>query len=263
MRLQNLSFTFRSPDAFCAAVMSLVFIACLTAGCFQDAKQAGESHPEINSVTTAQPSLPTTLPVQHEPDVEPTLTPVSPDVHTKVDATTPERPNSDISTKWTEGKTVELKFTNWAHLQDQILTLQGKTVLVYLWSTNCLICRQEFPRFLELQAEFPDNLVAISVCCDFQGSPEHPVETYYEAAKIFLDTQQAGIQNYLLENPQKSFFEMIELKDLPAIYVYNSKGLLQKRFDLPASNEKQSDRFGVTIEQDLRPLVRRLVINEN
>ena len=81
--------------------------------------------------------------------------------------------------------------------------LRGKVVIVDYWGTWCPPCRAEIPHFVELQNQFPDNLVIVGLAWE-QGRTDDPT-----AAQVRGFAQQHGI-NYPL-----ALVDTPALRDVP------------------------------------------------
>lgn len=180
----------------------------------------------------------------------------------------PERPAADASdtAKATEAdrkmdtpevaqlKAVELVEANWTELQALIAEQKGKVVVVDLWSTACEPCMKEFPRLVELQAEYPNDIQAISFDLDFAGIKNKPVSYYRERVLKFLGAQKENkILHRMCTKAADELFEEIQLNSIPAIYVFSRDGMLAKRFE----GEGQTD--GASYDSNVTPFVKQLI----
>ncbi len=226
-------------------LMLMGFIACL-AGCNSSSPPPAPKSADNVSVSTSDMKAPATPPMQEEPNGA--LVPAE-QVKKGEEPAVP-------SLTWKPDQVIDLKFSTWAKIQESLTSYKGKVVVIDLWATTCIPCRREFPHLIELQKQYPNDVIAISVSCDHLGDADKPAEFYFEKALKFLKDKNANITNYLLEDPQPKFFSSIELISLPAIYVYDQKGVLKQRFD----NDKEVfGPEGFTYQKDIVPLVTSLI----
>ena len=130
------------------------------------------------------------------------------------------------------GRPVWIDIASWDDVQARVRRQRGKVVAVNIWTTTCPSCVEEFPGFVRLQQKFGEELVSISVNCDYDGIKTKPPAYYRERVAAFLREQNAGsLENILLNVPLIDFLDQIDLSSSPAIYVYDRAGRLSQRFD--------------------------------
>lgn len=151
---------------------------------------------------------------------------------------------------------VTLKIKNWKEVQKLIATHKGKVVVVDIWTTTCLTCVEEFPKFVALQKKYgKDKVVLISLNCDYDGIESKPPKYYREKVLKFLKKNNASFGNVMLNVPFIDFLDKIELSSTPAILVYGPDAKLAKRFD---SDEAKSEKDEYSMK-DVQALIERLL----
>ena len=141
---------------------------------------------------------------------------------------------------------VSLKIMNWEETQDIVKKHKGKIVVMDVWSTSCDPCMKEFPNLVKLHKTHGKDVVCMSVSTDYAGSKNKPPEYYRERVLKFLQEQDAGFDNILLNVPSDELFEKIELSSIPAVYVYGRDGKLVKRFDSESAENLKTDEEAFT-----------------
>lgn len=150
----------------------------------------------------------------------------------------------------------EITLADWDAVQEMVKSHKGKVVVVDLWALTCIPCRREFPHLVKLSKSHAENVVCISVCCDFLDPEFKSLDEIKPTALKFLSQQGADFQNVLMKTPQPDFFEKIELGSLPAIYVYDQTGQEVTRLD---NDVPEFSENGFTYEDHVVPLVDKLI----
>lgn len=119
-------------------------------------------------------------------------------------------------------------------LQERIRSSPAQVVLVNVWATWCLPCREEFPALVRLARELPrEQLDVVLVSADF---PEQA-----EAARTFLQQQGVTFPTYLKEGKDEEFINAVSERwsgALPATLVYDRSRQLVRFWEGGASFEE-------------------------
>src|ERR1044072_84704 len=68
-----------------------------------------------------------------------------------------------------KGAAVEIQLLDLDGIQQLVAQKRGRVVVMDGWSTSCPPCMKEFPRLVELQKKYPDDVAAISLSFDYEG----------------------------------------------------------------------------------------------
>jgi len=99
----------------------------------------------------------------------------------------------------------------------------GKVLLLNLWATWCVPCREEFPDLVKIQNAFP-GVEVVGISNDYKDEVETRI-------KPFLKKQDVNFTNYV--NGFKVETDLIDFLDdkwngaLPATFIYDTKGTLK------------------------------------
>jgi thiol-disulfide isomerase/thioredoxin len=148
--------------------------------------------------------------------------------------TTPETktPAAPLSAPATE---VALRVVKFSQLEEAIRQQAGKIVVLDLWATWCVPCKQEFPGLVELHHRHgKDGVVCMSLTLD---EPESKA-----AALKFLTEKGATIPNFLIEDEESKWQDKWQIGAIPVVFVYGRDGQVAKRFDY--SNPDQQFTYG-------------------
>lgn len=152
---------------------------------------------------------------------------------------------------------IQLDVASWEETQQLIAKHQGKVVVLDLWSTYCEPCVKEFPHLVSLQHAHPDDVVCISLNCNYigTGKPEEEKPAVLE----FLTKKQAEIINLISRDTDEDLYKKLGIASIPVVQVYGRDGKLAKQFD----NEKEEyGKEGFNYEQHITPYVAELVKNK-
>jgi thiol-disulfide isomerase/thioredoxin len=156
---------------------------------------------------------------------------------------------------------VSLEIKSWKETEALIAAQTGKVVVVDLWSTSCVPCMREFPQLVALHNKYPsDKITCISVSCDYEGLESEPPESKKLSVLKFLKSTKATCTNLLLSDADLDVYEAIGLAAIPAVYVYDTKGKLAKRFD---NDSGEYGDEGFTYEDHIVPLIETLLEADN
>ena len=148
-----------------------------------------------------------------------------------------------------------VEILSWDQTQQRREQLQGKVVVLDVWSTYCDPCIREFPNLVKLQKRFAKQVACISFNTDYAGAKDEPPEAFRKRVQDFLTSQKADLLNVLSSDPNDDFYTKIRLGGPPAVFVYDRQGKLVKRFD--NSQVPKTPEFNY--KNNVVPLVERLL----
>lgn len=175
---------------------------------------------------------------------------------------------------------LEISKQSWADLMAMLPKYRGKVVVIDLWSTSCDPCLKEYPGILALQKKYPQEIVCVSMNCDYIGVKTKPVEYYRPRVVEFLQSQNSNIVHLMCNEPADELFEKLKLDSIPAVYVFDQQGQQVKRFDgqytrevsnasatqsagkAAADSEEDEEESKFSYAEDVAPVVEKLLKND-
>ena len=120
----------------------------------------------------------------------------------------------------------------------------ARAVVVNMWATWCVPCREEFPDLMRLRRTYgSEGLRLILVSTDF------PDQT--EPARRFLASQGVDFGSFIKQGDDASFIDGISPEwsgAVPATFIYDSRGELRRVRENRTTFE--------ALENDIRPLLK-------
>ena len=121
----------------------------------------------------------------------------------------------------------------------------GRILVINVWATWCMPCKEEFPDLIQLASEYPESQVkVIGISVDYRDEVESKI-------KPFLAQQGVNFTNYVQNFKRQE--DMIDLLNpdwqgaVPATFIYDAQGV-QKHF-LPGKHTLEEFR---PVIEDLR-----------
>lgn len=106
---------------------------------------------------------------------------------------------------------------------EAVRTAQKPVVVVNVWATWCIPCREEFPDLLKLRRAYRDRGVEVLfVSGDFAGERDQ--------AAAFLTEQGVDFPTYIKSGDDMAFIDTLDPKwsgALPATFVFDRRGRLR------------------------------------
>ena len=122
---------------------------------------------------------------------------------------------------------VKIQSTNLDGLLKAVSAHKGKVVVIDVWATFCVPCKEKFPHMVKLANEFRDKgVVFISVTID---EPEDK-----DKALAFLKKNDAWFQNFIIEDKdrsEKAGDEKLYHSAPPVVHVFDRDGKLVKTYE--------------------------------
>ena len=102
----------------------------------------------------------------------------------------------------------------------------GQILLVNVWATWCVPCREEFPDLVKVARHYNnENVEIVGISADFPDEIESKI-------KPFLKSQNAGFTNYVKNfEDDGDFINSVNPQwsgALPATFIYDTNGVLQE-----------------------------------
>lgn len=120
-----------------------------------------------------------------------------------------------------------VEIINLEELNDIINTRQGKPLLINVWATWCIPCREEFPDLMRMAEDYDDEIEVIGISVDLLEEIESKVNP-------FLQQVNSLFTNYIIEiNDPEDFINFMS-KDwsgaIPATFIYDKTGVQKEVF---------------------------------
>ena len=145
---------------------------------------------------------------------------------------------------------VTLVQKSWDEVVQAAAAHRGKVVVIDVWSTSCPPCMRELPHLVELAAEHPGDIAAITVNIDYIGLPDAPPDPGPAAA--FLTQKGITVENVLCTTPDEDVLKALGAASIPVVQVFDREGELVKQFE---DDESQYGEGGFTYADHIRPVV--------
>ncbi|MGB5289027.1 MAG: TlpA disulfide reductase family protein, partial [Ignavibacteriaceae bacterium] len=119
----------------------------------------------------------------------------------------------------------QIKIINITDLTELINTNRDRTLLINVWATWCLPCREEFPDLVQLAKSYSEKVRVVGISVD---------DTEILDSKVipFLQNQNAGFENYILKVIEPEDFINLLSKEwngaIPATFIYDKNGTQKK-----------------------------------
>jgi thiol-disulfide isomerase/thioredoxin len=159
-------------------ISALLWLLCVFIGC---------------APTPAEPtSKPTPLPAPvATPDMEPPGGQSEPVIVPVADESTP--------VETTAAEDVKIDILDWEQTQAIVSAHPGKVVVFDLWATYCPPCLKELPGLVALQAKYPEDVVCVSVCLDYEGDADNPpAKIEPDIREVLVKIKAHKVRNVLL-----------------------------------------------------------------
>ncbi|RLS53975.1 MAG: TlpA family protein disulfide reductase [Planctomycetota bacterium] len=152
---------------------------------------------------------------------------------------------------------VKIERLDWDQTQAILAAHPGKIVVLDLWATYCPPCRKELPGLVALQAQYPDQVVCVTVSLDYEGDQAFTVDmAEAEILPVLAGVGAGTLRNVLLTTPATEIYAKLKLPSIPAVYVYGPNGQLAAEFP---DRQVTAD---VSYAESVTPFVKKLVTGQ-
>ena len=106
-------------------------------------------------------------------------------------------------------------------LNDIIKNREGRVLLINIWATWCIPCKEEFPDLIKISDKYGEQIELIAISIDYPDEVESKIIP-------FLNNLKPNFINYVnVENDTEEFINNLNLKwsgAIPATFFYDSDG---------------------------------------
>ncbi|MBT6459615.1 MAG: TlpA family protein disulfide reductase [Planctomycetaceae bacterium] len=154
-----------------------------------------------------------------------------------------------------KSKQLSVEIADYSEIMKRIESHRGKIVVLDCWSTSCPPCIKEFPGLVDLQKEYGDSVVCLSLSFDYEGFGVP--EDVLPPVQKFLELVSAGsIENLLNRDGADSLYTKMNLTSVPAVMVWDRDGTLMQQFDDDYANKTLGRAFTY---DDVRQVVDQVI----
>jgi len=119
------------------------------------------------------------------------------------------------------GVTTQVKVINISDLEKIVNQNENRALVINVWATWCLPCREEFPDLVKLAEDYDKKIRVVGISVDEADELDSKVIP-------FLKDQNAEFENYLIKLADPEDFINLLNKDwsgaIPATFIYDNKG---------------------------------------
>lgn len=162
---------------------------------------------------------------------------------------TPAAPDPPATARnW--GEEVQLARVTFHEWERELESMKGRIVVVDNWATWCAPCIERFPAMVAMAREWePRGVTFVTLSLDGTDDPES-----VEQVRGFLETQDARMPNYIMDEVVPDAFEKLNLLGIPAVFVYDAEGTMTHRLTGDDPNRQYTE---ADVEEAVRSLVER------
>jgi thiol-disulfide isomerase/thioredoxin len=111
-------------------------------------------------------------------------------------------------------------------LDDLIMNRNGKVLLINVWATWCIPCREEFPDLVRLAEKYQGrNLEVIGISADYPDEIASKITPFIESEKVNFPIY---VQDFDKEENFINYLNRDWSGALPATFIYDKSGAQQK-----------------------------------
>jgi thiol-disulfide isomerase/thioredoxin len=119
------------------------------------------------------------------------------------------------------GKSISVELLDKDKLERIISDRNDKILLINIWATWCIPCREEFPELVRLSESYKNNLDIFAISVDFEDELNSKVLPFLESVNVNFPVY---ISNFNKDEELIKFFNLDWNGALPATFIYNARG---------------------------------------
>ena len=106
-------------------------------------------------------------------------------------------------------------------LNSLIKNREGKLLLINIWATWCVPCREEFPDLVKLSKLYQNELDLVAISVDFIEDIETKIKPFLKQNKVEFPVYLNGFKN---DEQLINYFSKAWNGAIPATFIYNQQG---------------------------------------
>ncbi len=128
---------------------------------------------------------------------------------------------SSLLTYGQTDKSIEIKSITESELNDLIENREGKFLLINIWATWCIPCREEFPDLVKLSNNYKNVLDVVAISVDFAEDIESKAKPFLIENKVEFPVYLSGFKN---DEQLINYFSKNWNGAIPATFIYDKEG---------------------------------------
>ena len=116
---------------------------------------------------------------------------------------------------------IKVKSISKIELEKLIKNRCGKNLLINVWATWCIPCREEFPDLAKMSMEYKDSLDVIAISVDYPDEIDTKIKPFLEMNNVQFPVYISGFDK---DEELIHFFSDKWNGALPGTFIYNKSG---------------------------------------
>ena len=118
-------------------------------------------------------------------------------------------------------KSISVELIDQAKLEEIISDRNNKILLINIWATWCIPCREEFPDLVKLSESYKSKIDIIAISVDFEDQLNSKVLPFLESVDVNFPIY---ISNFKNDEQLIKFLNIEWSGALPATFIYSDNG---------------------------------------
>ena len=116
---------------------------------------------------------------------------------------------------------INVKLADDKFLDSLIINRGDKFLLINIWATWCIPCREEFPDLVKLKEKFSRELEIVAISVDYADEIKSKVIPFLNSQNVNFPVL---VSNFRKDEDLINYFSMKWNGALPATFIYDNKG---------------------------------------
>lgn len=144
-----------------------------------------------------------------------------------------------------EKSNIDVKIINASSLDKIIHERDGKLLLVNIWATWCIPCREEFPDLVKLYDNYKEKVDLVAISVDYEDEIDDKIIPFLNNNNVTFPVYVSGFKD---DESLISYFKSEWNGAIPATFLFNAESLEIKKLEGKHSYES----FSSIIEENLK-----------